>query len=119
MRDETYFTPDRQTCSWPVSNGRCFIQTSSIKTAEQIQYWSFASIVGDGWNNPLRIYSVPLKKWRWVLKALGMGLPPKNPTRVHFGHKTGKQHLKKGTETPGHKNLKAIRGTHFKNEPQR
>ena len=118
MKDQTYFTQDRQTCTWPVSKVICWIQTSHLKIAEQIAYWAFAEEVGHGWNNPIHIFSIPRKKWRWVLKTFGMRLPPKKLGRVRFGQNTGRKHLKKGTQAPSQKILKAIRGTHLKKEPQ-
>src|SRR3989338_5947023 len=108
MNDETRFTKNRQTYIWPISKSRCFIQTSSPKIAKQIQYWSFVGLVADGWNNPIHIFSIPIQKWRWVLKTFGMRLPPKKNGRVEFGRNVGRQHLKKGTAGPSQKNLKAI-----------
>jgi hypothetical protein len=118
MRDEIHFTDDQQTCIWTVSQSVCWVQTSSPKIAEQIRYWSFATIVAEGWNVSLYIFAVPKKKQRWVLKALGMGPLEKHPRRVQAGIAIGRQHLKRGTVGPGHKNLKAIRGMNLKNEPQ-
>lgn len=95
--NEIYFSPDRKTSSWLFYEETCRVQTSNPKVAKRIQTWSFAIQVGEGWNCPIWIFSIPLRKWRWVLKTLGMRLPRKNPNRVLAGRKWIGNLLKGGT----------------------
>lgn len=95
--NEIYFSSDRKTLLWFFYEKACRIQTSNPKVAKRIQTWSFASQVGEGWNCPLWIFSIPLRKWRWVLKSLGMKLPRKNPNRISVGRKWVGNPLKGGT----------------------
>lgn len=86
-----YFNPDRTVCSWINGRSFCRIQTANPKIAAQIRTWSFVSPSASGVNCPLRVFTIPRLKWRWVLKGLGIQGPGKKPRRVVHGIKLGRQ----------------------------
>lgn len=89
-----YSNEESTTSSWIQDRSVCRIQCSDSVVNVRVHSWAFARLIGFGVNCPIKIYSIPKRKWRWVLKNLGISGPEKKLNRVEHGMRLGKQRAK-------------------------
>jgi hypothetical protein len=90
-----------RTCSvsaWYIGDAY-LVQTCRPSLAEKIRSWSFSKISAVCCNGQFWVFKIPLNKWKWVCRQLGLPLPEKSSGRVAHG-KSRVPFLKRGTVSP-------------------
>lgn len=107
--EQIYFTEDGKTCSWIIDRSSCRVQSANPKIVARIKSWSFAVLNAIWLFEATTVFSIPRRKWKWVLRQLGIQGSPKSPSRIAHGRKIGKVNAQRWAVSHSQNEKSAIR----------
>jgi hypothetical protein len=83
-----------ETSVWIMDKAAMRVQSENPQVVARITRWNFSRDVAWGVNRFVRVFEMPRKKWKWVLRELAIKGPEKAIRRVAQGHRMAVQRLR-------------------------